>query len=113
LEKTTDPTAEIDFLRWQPWQRWNVDLRLQALAQEDDFLGRGRRRPLRKAAQETAEPESCVVGTTTQANLVEQQLTVRWLPKDRQPTQTDARQRRIESARRFDDANLSLRMNGA
>jgi hypothetical protein len=78
---------------------------------------------------ELLNPKSCVAGTTEQANLVEWMLTVRWLPKDRQPTprleqnlsrrprtarrppkdgrptQTEARQRRIDSARRFDDAN--------
>jgi hypothetical protein len=70
-----------------------------------------------------------VAGTAVQANLVERTLAVRWLPKDRQPTprqeqnllrrlqtvrrppkdgrpmQTEVRQQRIESPRRFDDAN--------
>jgi hypothetical protein len=70
-----------------------------------------------------------VAGATVQANLVERMLKVRWLPKDRQPApsreqnlsrtpqtvrrppedgrpaQTEARQRRIDSAQRFDDAN--------
>jgi hypothetical protein len=79
--------------------------------------------------QGTAEPESCVAGTTEQTNLVERVLTARWLPKDRQPTprqeqnlwrrtqtvcrppkdgrptQTEARQQRIDSPQRFDDAN--------
>jgi hypothetical protein len=90
-------------------------------------------------ADAAAEPESCVVGATVQADLVERMLTERWLPKDRQPkpkprpeqnlwrrpqtvrrppkdgrpTQTEARQRRIDSARRFDDANATLPMHWA
>jgi hypothetical protein len=44
---------------------------------------------------------------------VEQMLRVRWLPKDRQPTQTEARQQRIDSERCFDDADLSLLITGA
>jgi hypothetical protein len=65
------------------------------------------------AADVTAEFESCVMGTRVELNLVEQMLTVRWLPKDRQPTQAEATQQRIDSARGFDDADLSLRINGA
>ena len=65
------------------------------------------------AADVTVELESCVMGTTVELDLVEQVLRVRWLPKDRQPTQTEARQQRIDSARRFDDADLSWRMNRA
>jgi hypothetical protein len=53
------------------------------------------------------------MGTRVELNLVEQMLTVRWLPKDRQPTPTEARQQRIDSARRFDDANFTFRMNVA
>jgi hypothetical protein len=53
------------------------------------------------------------MGTTVELDLVEQMLRVRWLPKDRQPTQTEAKPQRIDSARRFDDANRSLLMNGA
>jgi hypothetical protein len=51
------------------------------------------------AAEVTAEVESCVTGTRAELNLVEQMLTARWLPKDRQPTQTEARQQRTDSAR--------------
>ena len=54
----------------------------------------------------TAELERCVMGTRVELNLVEQMSTVRWLPKDRQPTQTEARQQRIDLARRFDDADF-------
>jgi hypothetical protein len=65
------------------------------------------------AADMTAEVESSMTSTRVELNLVEQMLRVRWLPKDRQPTQTEATQQRIDSARGFDDADLSLRMNGA
>jgi hypothetical protein len=37
--KTTDPTAETDLQRWQPWQRRGVNLTLRALAQEHDLPG--------------------------------------------------------------------------
>jgi hypothetical protein len=105
--------AEMDLLGGQPLQRREVGIALQAVAEEAEFLAPRRRRPLPRAAEATAEFESCVTGTTVELSLVGQMLRVRWLPKDRQPTQTEANPQRIDSARHFDDEDLSLRMNGA
>jgi hypothetical protein len=38
LLKATEPMAEMDVFQGQPWQRREVGIALQALAEEDEFL---------------------------------------------------------------------------